>query len=169
MSKRISGLLANKRLSHRLRLEGLYAIAQRQVARERAQTLVVAIDPVNFEKPSTQQLPGVSTVHKSTPPTVDGQARRAFGYPAITATVTNLSVPVITSANWFSYTLDACQPELGDRASHSYHPCPLSPSAGALGRREPPGRPKVLPAGAALACDGLYFPGPAQPLGRGLQ
>jgi hypothetical protein len=106
MSKRFYGLLANKRLSHRLLLKGLYAIAQRQVARERAQTLVVAIDPVNFEKPYTQQLPGVSTMHKSTPPTVDGQARLTKGYPAITATVTNLSVPVITYANWFSYTLD---------------------------------------------------------------
>lgn len=106
LSKRFYGLLANKRLSSGTLLKGLYAIAQRQVAQEKPETLVVAIDPVNFEKPYTQKLPGVSTVHKSTPPTLDGQARRTYGYPAITATGTNLAVPVITYANWFSYTLD---------------------------------------------------------------
>jgi len=106
MSKRISGLLGNKRVSSRLLLKGLYAIAQQQVAKARPETLVVAIDPVNFEKPYTQKLPGVSTVHKSTPPALDGQARLTRGYPAITATVTNLAVPALTYANWFSYTLD---------------------------------------------------------------
>lgn len=106
MSKRFYGLLSNKRLSHRLLLRGLYAIAQRQVAQERPRMLVVAIDPVNFEKPYTQKLPGVSTVHKSTPPALDGQARLTTGYPAITATVTNLAVPAITYANRFSYTQD---------------------------------------------------------------
>ncbi len=106
LSKRFYGLLGNQRLSSRLLLKGLDAIAQRQVSQERPETLVVAIDPVNFEKPYTQKLPGVSTVHKSTPPALDGQARRTYGYPAITATVTNLTVPVITYANWFSYTLD---------------------------------------------------------------
>jgi hypothetical protein len=30
--------------------------------------LVVALDPVNFEKPYTEDLEGVSTVMKSTPP-----------------------------------------------------------------------------------------------------
>jgi hypothetical protein len=106
MSKRFYGFLANKRLNSRTLLKGLYAIAQRQVAQEQPETLVVAIDPVNFEKPYTQKLPGVSTVHKSTPPALDGHARLTKGYPAITAAVTNLAVPVITSANWFSYTLD---------------------------------------------------------------
>lgn len=106
MSKRFYGFLANQRLSSRSLLKGLYALAQRQVAQEKPEMLVVAIDPVNFEKPSTRKLPGVSTVHKSTPPALDGQARLTKGYPAITATVTNLAVPVITYANWFSYTLD---------------------------------------------------------------
>jgi hypothetical protein len=45
MSKRFYGLLGNERLSHRLLLKGLYAIAQRQVAQERPETLLVAIDP----------------------------------------------------------------------------------------------------------------------------
>ena len=106
LSKRFYGLLGNKRLSSRLLLKGLYAIAQRQVVQEQPETLVVAIDPVNFEKSYKLKQPGVSTVHKSTPPALDGQARLAKGYTAITATVTNLAVPVITYANWFSYTLD---------------------------------------------------------------
>jgi hypothetical protein len=36
---------------------------------------VVEIDPVNFEKPYTHELAGVSTVHKSSPPDRHGQAR----------------------------------------------------------------------------------------------
>jgi hypothetical protein len=106
MSKRFYGFLANKRFSSQTLLKGLYALAQRYVTQHQPEILVVAIDPVNFEKPYTQKLPGVSTVHKSTPPALDGQARLTKGYPAITAAVTNLDVPVITYANWFSYTLD---------------------------------------------------------------
>jgi hypothetical protein len=34
---------------------------------------------------------------------LDGKARLAHGYPAITATVVNTKVPVTTYANWFSY------------------------------------------------------------------
>ena len=106
MSKRFYGVLSNERLSHRTLLKGLYAIAQRQVATEAPESLIVAIDPVNFEKPYTQKLEGVSTVLKSTPPALDGEKRLTKGYPAITATVVNMAVPAITYANWFSYTLD---------------------------------------------------------------
>jgi hypothetical protein len=98
LSKRFYGFLANRRFSAQTLLQGLYALAQRYVAQQQPEKLVVAIDPVNFEKPYTQRLPGVSTVHKSTPPALDGKARLTRGYPAITATV--------TYANWFSYTLD---------------------------------------------------------------
>lgn len=106
LSKRFYGLLSNKRVSSRLLLKGLYAIAQRQVSQEQAETLVVAIDPVNFEKPYTEKLEGISTVQKSTPPALDGEKRLTKGYPAITATIVNLAVPAITYANWFSYTLN---------------------------------------------------------------
>ena len=64
---------------------------------------MVAIDPVNFEKPYTHKLEGVSTVYKSTPPNLDGEKRLARGYPAITASVVNMRVPGICYANWFSY------------------------------------------------------------------
>jgi hypothetical protein len=73
------------------------------VAQEAPEYVVVAIDPVNFEKPYTHKLEGVSTVYKSTPPDLNGQKRLAKGYPAITASVVNTHVPGICYANWFSY------------------------------------------------------------------
>jgi hypothetical protein len=104
-SKRGYRLLANQRLSHRLFLKGLYGIAQRTVASQTPglSRLVVAIDPVNLEKPYTMALEGVSTVRKSTPPSLDGEARLTRGYPAITATLVNTTQPAISYANWFSY------------------------------------------------------------------
>jgi hypothetical protein len=65
--------------------------------------LVVALDPVNLEKPYTKKLKGVSTVLKSTPPGPKDEKRLTSGYPAMTATVVNLPEPVVTYANWFSY------------------------------------------------------------------
>jgi hypothetical protein len=103
-AKRFYRFVWNKRFSHRDLLKGLYAIAQRTVAEHEPSHLVVAIDPVNFEKPYTEQLEGVCTVMKSTPPPAKGQKKRlTSGYPAITAAVVNLPEPVVTYANWFSY------------------------------------------------------------------
>jgi hypothetical protein len=103
MSKRIYRFVRSKRFSHRALLKGLYGIAQRTVARYDPTCLVVALDPVNFEKPYTRKYEGVSTVLKSTPPGERGKKRLTSGYPAITAAVVNLPEPVITYANWFSY------------------------------------------------------------------
>ena len=103
MSKRIYRFVRSKRFSHRALLKGLYGIAQRAVARYEPSCLVVALDPVNFEKPYTRKHEGVSTVLKSTPPGAYGKKRLTSGYPAITAAVVNLPEPVITYANWFSY------------------------------------------------------------------
>ncbi len=86
--------------------KGLYHLARATVAHEQPPYLVVAVDPVNFEKPYTHALEGVSTVRKSTPPPLQGKARLTRGYPAITATVVNTRVPATTYANWFSYTVD---------------------------------------------------------------
>lgn len=102
-AKRIYRLLENKRLKTEMLYEGLYRIGQQVVESENPEYLVVAVDPVNFEKPYTQALEGVSLIHKATPPDVRGQARIAHGYPAITATVVNTRVPVTSYANWFSY------------------------------------------------------------------
>lgn len=106
IAKRFYGLLWNDRISHRDLRKGLYAIAQRTVARYAPSHLVIAVDPVNFEKPYTHDLEGVSTVRKSTPPALHGEARLTRGYPAITATIVNLPQPALTYANWFSYTSD---------------------------------------------------------------
>jgi hypothetical protein len=105
-AKRIYRLLKNPRVPPRLLTKGLYHLARATVAREQPDDLVVALDPVNFEKPYTHVLQGVSTVRKSTPPHLDGKARLTRGYPAITATVVNTRVPATTYANWFSYTVD---------------------------------------------------------------
>jgi hypothetical protein len=107
-SKRGYRFLANERVSHRLFLKGLYSIAQRTVASQTPPLprVVAALDPVNFEKPYTQALEGVSVVRKSTPPALDGEARLTHGYPAITATIVNTDQPATSYANWFSYTLD---------------------------------------------------------------
>ena len=105
MSKRFYRFMWNSRFSHRDLLKGLYGLAQCQVAQQKPSHLVVALDPVNFEKAYTTKLEGVSTVMKSTPPPPKGQRKRlTSGYPAMTATVVNLPEPVISYASWFSYT-----------------------------------------------------------------
>jgi hypothetical protein len=102
-AKRMYRFVWNKRFSHRDLLKGLYGVAQCTVAHYAPSRLLVALDPVNFEKPYTRKLEGVSTVQKSTPPGERGQKRLTSGYPAMTATVVNLPEPVVTYANWFSY------------------------------------------------------------------
>ena len=105
-AKRIYRLLKNPRVPPRLLTKGLYHLARATVAQAQLDYLVVALDPVNFEKPYTHALPGVSTVRKSTPPSLEGKARLTRGYPALTATVVNTAVPATSYANWFSYTVD---------------------------------------------------------------
>jgi hypothetical protein len=105
-AKQFYRLLANKRLGHHDFAAGLYEMSRASVDQEQPAYAVVALDPVNFEKPYTRQLEGVSTVYKSTPPDRNGQARLTSGYPAITASVVNTKIPAVTYANWFSYTLD---------------------------------------------------------------
>jgi len=102
-AKRIYRFMWNKRFNHHWLFKGIYRIAQRTVAQEDPDYLVVVLDPVNFEKPYTKKLEGVSTVHKSTPPDLKGEARLAHGYPAMTATVVNTAIPALSYLNWFSY------------------------------------------------------------------
>ena len=103
IAKSIYRLLGNKRLATKVIYQGLYQVGQKVVESENPDYLVVAVDPVNFEKPYTEALEGVSVVHKATPPDLAGHARLAHGYPAITATIVNTKVPVTSYANWFSY------------------------------------------------------------------
>lgn len=107
VAKSMYRLLGNQRLATDVIYQGLYETGQRIVAGEKPEYLVAAVDPVNFEKPYTKSLEGVSVVHKATPPDLNGQARLAHGYPSITATLVNTKVPVTSYANWFSYlTID---------------------------------------------------------------
>jgi hypothetical protein len=103
IAKRIYRFLCNQRVKTENLYQGLYQIGLEMVEREGPEYLVVAVDPVNFEKPYAEAIEGVSVVHKATPPGLDGKARLAHGYPAITATVVNTKVPVTSYANWFSY------------------------------------------------------------------
>jgi hypothetical protein len=103
VAKSMYRLLGNKRLATKVIYQGLYHVGQKVVESENPDYLVVAVDPVNFEKPYTKALEGVSVVHKATPPDLTGHARLARGYPAITATIVNTKVPVTSYANWFSY------------------------------------------------------------------
>lgn len=106
VAKRMYRLLENKQVQTSKLYEGLYQVGCEAVAREEPEYLVAAVDPVNFEKPYVKSIEGISTVHKATPPDLSGHARLAHGYPAITATVVNTQVPVISYANWFSYEID---------------------------------------------------------------
>ena len=103
IAKQIYRFLYNQRVKTESVYQGLYEIGQQVVEQENPAYLVVALDPVNFEKPYAEAIEGVSVVHKATPPGLDGKARLAHGYPAITATVVNTKVPVTSYANWFSY------------------------------------------------------------------
>jgi hypothetical protein len=105
-AKRIYRLLENERVETSEVYEGLYEVGREAVAQETPEYLVVAVDPVNFEKPYVKVIEGASIVHKATPPDLRGQARLAHGYPAITATIVNTKVPVTSYANWFSYVTD---------------------------------------------------------------
>jgi len=102
-AKRIYRLLDNEHLTAGTFFEGLYQVGRQAVERETPMYLVVAVDPVNLEKPYAKAIEGVSVVHKAPPPDLSGHARLAHGYPAITATIVNTRVPVTSYANWFSY------------------------------------------------------------------
>jgi hypothetical protein len=103
VAKSIYRWVDNERFDSRDLFASLYQIGQQPIAAELPAYLVVAVDPVNFEKPYAEAVEGVSVVHKATPPALDGKARLTHGYPAITATTVNTKVPVTTYANWFSY------------------------------------------------------------------
>jgi hypothetical protein len=105
-AKQMYRLLGNERVAVAEMSQGLYDLSQARVKEADPAYVVVALDPVNFEKPYTEALEGVSTVYKSTPPQLNGQARLTRGYPALTATVVNTPVPAVTYAHWFSYTHD---------------------------------------------------------------
>src|SRR5574340_477765 len=64
-AKRIYRLLDNPRVQTNEIYAGLYQAGCRAVAGEAPDYLVVAVDPVNFEKPYAKAIEGVSSVHKA--------------------------------------------------------------------------------------------------------
>jgi len=56
--KGIYRFLDTVRFSHRSLFKGLYHLARQMVAQEQPAYVVIALDPVNFEKPYTQSLEG---------------------------------------------------------------------------------------------------------------
>jgi hypothetical protein len=103
VAKSIYRLLGNKRLETEAIYQGLYEVGHKVVESENPDYLVVAVDPVNFEKPYVKSIEGISVVHKATPPDLTGHVRLAHGYPAITASIVNTKIPITSYANWFSY------------------------------------------------------------------
>ncbi len=107
LMKRFYRLLKTPRFKHRQWLKLLYADARRVVEASDKERVVVALDPVNFEKAYAKKIEGISTVRKSTPPgTLPRQeARLTKGYPALLAYIVNLPQPAIPYARLFSYTM----------------------------------------------------------------
>lgn len=65
-ARRLYRLIWNRRFSHRELLKGLYGIGQRTVPMDGPSHLIVALDPVNLEKPYARCSEGVSTMMKHT-------------------------------------------------------------------------------------------------------
>ena len=96
LARRMYRFIWNRRFTSQALQAGLYTIGQTVVARYQPEALIVAIDPVNFEKPYSHDLEGLSTVYKSTPPPLHGRGRLTRGYPSLTACIVNLPEPVVT-------------------------------------------------------------------------
>lgn len=128
VSKKIYRWLENERFDSQDLFASLYEIGQQVVADEQPSHLVVAVDPVNFEKPYAKVVEGVSVVHKATPPALNGKARLTHGYPAITATVVNTAIPVTSYANWFSYKTEDFISQNKEIEQAFEHTCRLYPA-----------------------------------------
>ncbi|MDQ7029737.1 MAG: hypothetical protein Q9O62_08155 [Ardenticatenia bacterium] len=102
-AKRGDRLLHSRRVTTHPITKRLYRAARQVVAEAQPEVSMVAIDPVQLEKPYTRRLEGVSQVDKSRPPDRRGKARLTWGYPAITATIVHLQQPAYTDVRRFSY------------------------------------------------------------------
>ena len=121
LTKRFFTLLHTAHFSHRLWLQVFYAHGADEVAALPAgQRLIVALDPVNLEKPYARKIEGICKVHKDTPPGSPspqkprrkGQRRKrstariTWGYPAIFALALNTAQPALLYHRLFSYKTD---------------------------------------------------------------
>lgn len=118
VGKRFLRLLHTPRFSHHRWLEVFYALAASEVAAlPLGQRLIVALDPMNLEKPYARKMEGLCRVHKETPPgsllpkearrkgkgRLRPRARITWGYPTIFALALNSRYPVLLHHRLFSY------------------------------------------------------------------
>lgn len=68
LAKRTYRMITSDRYSYRDWARCLYANARRKARAADPDQLVVALDPVNFEKAYAKKIEGISQVYKSTPP-----------------------------------------------------------------------------------------------------
>ena len=106
LAKRFYRLMGSTNYSHVDWLKVLQADARRVVGQTKVEQVIVALDMVNFEQPYAEQVEGISTVHKATPPGPDGKARLTSGFPTVLCEIVNLPQPAIPYAHFFSYTTD---------------------------------------------------------------
>jgi hypothetical protein len=95
------------RYQHRAWIKQLYADARQVMADSPTERVIVALDPVNFEKAYAKSIEGLSTVRKSTPPgsLPRQEGRLTKGYPAVIGYVVNLPDPAVLYVRLFSYML----------------------------------------------------------------
>lgn len=105
LAKRFYRRMGSENYSHEDWLKALQTDARGGVEHASPeQMVIVALDRVNFEQPYAEQVEGISTVHKATPPGPNGQARLTSGFPTVMCEIVNLAQPAIPYAHFFSYT-----------------------------------------------------------------
>lgn len=104
--QRFYRLFQTPRVSYRDWEKCLYRDARHTALAADVERVVVAVDPVNFEKAYAEKMEAVCRVRKSTPPGTlpQGEARLTMGYPSIIAQTVNLPQLAIPYAKLFSYT-----------------------------------------------------------------
>ncbi len=105
LAKRFYRLMGSENYSHEDWLKALQADARVVVKQASPRQVIVALDMVNFEQPYAEQVEGISTIYKATPPGPDGKARLTAGFPTVLCEIVNLSQPAIPYAHFFSYTM----------------------------------------------------------------
>jgi hypothetical protein len=104
LAKRFYRLMGSENYSHADWLKVLQADARAVVVQAHPKQVIVALDMVNFEQAYAEQVEGISTVHKATPPGPDGKARLTSGFPTVLCEAVNLLQLAIPYAHFFSYT-----------------------------------------------------------------
>src|SRR5260221_366122 len=104
LAKRFYRLMGSENYSAGDWLKALQSDARAVVEQAAPAQVIVALDRVHFEQPYAEQVEGISTVLKATPPGPKGKARLTSGFPTVLCEIVNLTHPAIPYAHFFSYT-----------------------------------------------------------------